>query len=92
MSAEEAAFLFLVLSGVLALLGGILWTRSNWRSDAPPYGRHTRCLDVTLHPERYARDYSLRVIRTLSLAGALLLAGARGILAHQAFLDFSGRE
>ena len=71
---REAAFL--ILLGAVALIGGILWARVNWRPDVAPYGRQTRALDVTLHPERYARTDALRVIRTLNFAGVLLVASA----------------
>lgn len=67
---REALFLTLVFAGVLALLAGMLLTRVHWRQDIPPYGRQTRFIDVTLHPERYAKDAPFRMIRTLSTAGA----------------------
>ena len=85
---DEAAFLILILSGVAILLGGMLWTRLNWRADVPPHGRHTRFLDVTLHPERYAKESALPVIRTLNRVGGLCVAGAIAVLAYRAFKDF----
>jgi len=85
---DQAAFLILTLSGVLALVCGIFWTRVNWRTDVPPYGRGTRFLDATLHPERYANVRALPAIRGLNLAGALGLAGALAILAYKACRDF----
>jgi len=80
---REAAFLVLLLLGILALLAGVMWTRLRWRADVPPYGRETRFLDVTLHPERYAREDSLLAIRSLNLAGALLLACAAGLVVYE---------
>jgi hypothetical protein len=79
----EAAFLGLLFSGILALLVGLLLTRLHWRPDMPPYGRRTRILHVTLHPEAYVRDAPLPVIRGLNLAGALLLAGAAGVTLYE---------
>ncbi len=87
----EAAFLILVLLGTVALVGGMLWTRLHWRADVAPFGRQTRSLDVTLHPERYAKSHALHVIRTLNLTGVLLVASAFGILAYEAFRSFAGR-
>ena len=72
----EAAFLILLFSGVGALIAGMLWTRVNWRPDVPPYRRGTHFLDVTLHPERYATGESVRAIRTMNAAGALLVVAA----------------
>ena len=76
MSTTESIFLCLLFSGILALLAGLLTTRVYWRSDMPPYGRRTRLLDVTLHPEKYATDGPVRVIRVLNFAGIVLLGGA----------------
>ena len=91
MTAREAAFLILILLGVVILLAGVLRTRLNWRPDVPPFSRRTSSLDVTLHPERYARADSVPGIRTLNLAGALLLAGAIGVLAYEAYRSFLWR-
>jgi hypothetical protein len=88
MRVEQAAFLLLILSGALALVGGLFWTRLNWRADVPSYGRGTRFLDVTLHPERYAKGRAVRVIRMLNCAGGLGIAGALAILAYKALRDF----
>lgn len=85
---EQAAFLILILLGVLALVGGIVWTRLNWRADVPPYGRDTRFFDVTLHPERYATARAVPTIRRLNIAGACAIATALAILVHKAFKDF----
>ena len=84
---EQTAFLLLILSGTLALVGGMFWTRLNWRADVPSYGRGTRFLDVTLHPERYAKGQAVPVIRTLNCAGGLCVAGALAILAYKALRD-----
>lgn len=83
MNATEAGFLVLVFTGVLALLAGMILTRVHWRPDIPPYGRQTRFLDVTLHPERYAVDAPFGVIRSLSAAGAGLLACAAAAVAWE---------
>lgn len=76
MRATEAVFLTLVFTGVLALLASMILTRAYWRQDIPPYGRQTRFLDVTLHPERYAKDAPFGVIRSLTAVGTVLLACA----------------
>ena len=83
MSTTEAAFLGLLLSGILALVAGVMVTRLHWHPDIPPYGRRTRFLDVTLHPEGYVKDAPLRAIRSLNLTGAVLLAGAAGVVAYE---------
>ena len=87
----EAAFLILLCLGIVALLGGLLWARLNWRLDVPPYGRRTRAMHVMLHPERYVKEDSLRAIRTLSLSGGLLLASAVAIVGYELFRIASGR-
>ena len=83
MIATEAVFLALVFTGVLALLAGMILTRVHWRPDIRPYGRQTRFLDVTLHPERYAKDGPFDVIRSLSAVGAVLLACAVAAVARE---------
>ena len=57
-------------------------TRLHWRPDIPPYSRRTHALHVMLHPEEYVKDAPLRAIRSLNLAGGLLLAGAAGVVAY----------
>jgi hypothetical protein len=79
----EPAFLILLFLGVFALLSGRVWTRLCWRSDVSPYGRHTRNLDVMLHPECYATPESVRMIRTMNVAGAVCVAGAVAVLAYE---------
>ena len=83
MSTTESSFLGLLLSGTLALIAGMFLTRLHWRPDIPPYGRETRFLDVTLHPDRYVKDAPLRAIRSLTLVGALLLVCAAGLVAYE---------
>ncbi len=83
MSATEAVFLALVFTGVFALLASMILTRVHWRPDIPSYGRQTRFLDVTLHPERYAKDAPFCVIRSLSAVGAVLLACAAAVVAWE---------
>ena len=79
----EVAFLGLLFSGILALLAGMLVTRLHWRPDIPPYGRRTRFLHVTLHPEAYVTAAPLRAIRALNIAGVLLLMGAMGVVVYE---------
>lgn len=79
----EAAFLSLLFSGIGALVAGAGLTRLHWRPDIPPYGRRTRSLHVMLHPERYVKDAPLCAIRSLNVAGSLLVAGAAGIAAYE---------
>ena len=79
----EGAFLILPFSGVSALIAGMMWTRLNWRPDAPRSGRSTPFWDVTLHPERYARVEYLRVIRAMNMAGLLLVGIAVIIVGYE---------
>lgn len=83
MITAEDAFLILLFPGLIALLAGVGLTRIHWRPDIPPYGRRTRFLDVTVHPEKYIRDAPLRAIRSLNLTGAVLLAGAAGVSVYE---------
>ncbi len=83
MSTTEAGFLALLFTGLLALLAGVGLTRLRWRRDIPPYGRHTRSLDVMLHPERYAKDAPLGVIRVLTSIGVGLLVCAAVVVAWE---------
>jgi hypothetical protein len=83
MITTEHIFFILLFPGILALLAGVGLTRFYWRPDIPPYGRHTRFLDMTLHPEKYAKDAPLIVIRTMNFAGVILLAGAVCISAYE---------
>ena len=79
----QAAFLILLFSGIIALLGGVMMTRIHWRTDIPPYGRRTRVLDVTRHPEKYVADAPLRAIRALNVTGLLLLAAAISVVVYE---------
>lgn len=83
MGTAEAAFLGLLFSGIAALLAGVILTRLHWRPDLPPYGRGTSALHVTLHPQAYVKNAPLRAIRSFNLAGAVLLAGAIGIVVYE---------
>jgi hypothetical protein len=74
----SAAFIGLLILGVLALLAGLTLTRLHWRPDIPPYGRRTRFLDVTPHPEAYVKDAQLRVIRTLNRMGRFFFSELQG--------------
>ena len=79
---HEAAFLSLLFSGIGALVAGVGLTRLHWRQDILPYDRRTRSFQVMLHPERYVKDAPLRTIRSLNVAGGLLLACAAGIVVN----------
>jgi hypothetical protein len=79
----EAVFRGLLLLGIGALVAGVGLTRLHWRSDIAPFGLHTRSLDVMLHPGRYTKGAPLGTIRSLNIAGAMLLAGAAGIVVYE---------
>jgi hypothetical protein len=83
MSTTEVAFLSLLLSAIVCLLGGVGLTRLHWRPDLHPYGRQTRALDVALHPEKYVTGAPLRAIRCLNHCGAIFAAGAVGITVYE---------
>lgn len=76
----QSTFLATWITGVLALVAGLFLTRLHWRSDVPPFGRHSRVLDILLHPDQYARPEAQRGIRVLVGLGILLLATGTGIL------------
>ena len=79
----QAAFLILLFTGIISLIGGMLWTRLHWRADVPPYRRRgTSALDVTFHPERYANPDNVPLIRVLFVAGALLVGSAVVIVGY----------
>jgi hypothetical protein len=80
----EQLFLVALFSGIIALVCGMLLIRANWRGDVVPFGRHSRTLDILLHPEKYARPELLRVIRTLNWMGLAFLLIAVGLLIHEA--------
>jgi hypothetical protein len=82
-STTEAAFLSLLFAGIVVLLTGLVLTRLHWRPELPPYGRGTRVLHVTFHPEAYVKDAPLRAIRNLNFTGAALLAGAFAVVAYE---------
>ena len=86
---DQAAFLTLILGGVVALVLARLRTRLNWKPDAPPY-REVRTVDIILRPGQYAREDAVAVIRSLNIVGLLALAGAVGILAYKAYRDLWG--
>lgn len=79
----QAAFLCLLFSGIAALVAGLGLTRLHWRPDIPPYGRGTRHLQVVLRPGRYVNDAPLRTIRSLNIAGSVLLAGAASVVGYE---------
>ena len=85
MNMTQRVFLGFLFSGILLLLVSLLLTRIHWRADIAPYGRRTRLLQVTMHPEKYTRDAPLRVIRVLSFVGILLLAGAAALVIRELF-------
>ena len=80
----QSTFLILLGAGIAAIVAGRLWTRVNWRSDLPPYGRDTRSSDLLLHPDRYVNAPSVGVIRLFNLAGAVFVAGAVCVLVYEA--------
>jgi hypothetical protein len=82
MSTIEVVFLILLFAGLFALLAGVILTRLHWRPDIPPYGLGTHFLDVTRHPQNYVKDAPLHAIRSLNLGGALMLAGAAGVVVY----------
>jgi hypothetical protein len=83
MSTTATAFLGFLFSGLFCLLAGLGLTRLYWRTDIPPYGRHTRSLHVALHPEEYVQDAPIRAIRCVNLIGAIFLAAAAGLTAYE---------
>ena len=83
MSTSEGIFLTLLVSGILVLVGSLMLTRLHWRGDIAPYGRRTPVVHVVLHPEQYTADAPLRVIRSLSFTGVLLLTGAAAVLVYE---------
>lgn len=87
----QAAFVCLLLLGIVALVAGLVLTRLHWRSDLEPFGRGTRYLPLLLHPDRYVRAAPLRSIRALNLAGVLLIVGAIGVLVAELLRPAIGR-
>ena len=83
MNTAQAVFLAFLIPGILVLVLSLMLTRMHWRADITPYGRGTRLLHVTLHPEEYTEDAPLRAIRSLSFVGALLLASAAALLVRE---------
>ena len=81
----ETAYLILIGSAILTRLAGLMLTRMHWHDDIALYSRGTKFLDMTLHPERYVKNAPLRTIRSLNVAGALLVAGAVAVLAYEFF-------
>jgi hypothetical protein len=80
----EQWFLTCWMTGTVALVGALFVARLNWQPGVRPFGRGSSTFDILLHPERYARRSSLRLIRTLSwLGGTLLMAGV-ALLVHEA--------
>src|SRR5262249_38600465 len=76
MPSTEMTFLLALFAGILCLIAGLLLTRFNWRSDVPPYGRHSKSFDVALNPAKYAGADVVPLIRTLNALGGILLAVA----------------
>lgn len=86
-----ALYLFLLIGGILFLLGGLFVTRSTWRADVEPFGRRSRFFQIALHPENFARPDRLREIRILNLVGGLLLLGALAVVCHDIVSSMAGR-
>jgi hypothetical protein len=82
-NAGETAFLAFLISGILVLVISLLLMRTHWRPDIAPYGRRTRLLHMTLHPEEYTEDAPLGAIRALTFVGTLLLASAVALLVRE---------
>jgi hypothetical protein len=87
----QALFLGLLFLGLGSLLSGVFWTRLNWRQDVRPFGRWTSSLDLVRHPERYANQDAVRAIRTMTVTGRLLLAGAAAMVAYELLRITSSR-
>lgn len=83
MITTQAAFLLMLVTGILALAASTGLTRLHWRDDIPPYGRRTRLVPVLRRPAQYTREAPLRAIRSLTLLGLLGLAGAAAVLAFE---------
>jgi hypothetical protein len=79
----QGVFLGFLISGILLLVISLMLMRMHWRADIAPYGRGTRLLDLTLHPEEYTEGAPLRAIRGLSFVGTLLLASAAALLVRE---------
>jgi hypothetical protein len=85
MNVAQRIFLGLLFAGILLLLASLLLARVHWRTDIARYGRRTRLLQVTMHPEKYTTDAPLRAIRVLNFVGILLLAGAAALVVRELF-------
>ena len=85
MNMTQRVFLGFLFSGILLLLVSLLLTRIRWRADIAPYGRGTRLLQVTMHPERYTTDAPVRAIRALSFVGIAFLATAAALVIRELF-------
>jgi hypothetical protein len=85
MNVAQGLFLGFLFAGILLLLVSLLLTRIHWRADIAPYGRGTRLLQVTMHPEKYTRDAPVRAIRALSFVGIVLLAAAAALVIRELF-------
>jgi hypothetical protein len=74
-------FLIGLLGGIAFLVAGLFVTRLHWRTDIPPFDRHTNALKVFARPSRHASG-SLPLIRALNAIGAALLVYAAVHLAR----------
>jgi hypothetical protein len=79
----QAVFFVCLISGIVLLLASLMLTRMHWRTDIAPYGRYSRLVHVTLHPEQYTMNAPLRAIRVLSFIGVVLLATAAAVLTYE---------
>jgi hypothetical protein len=78
----QQLYLTFLFAGIASLLGGLLVTRTSWRPELIPFGRHSRILDILLHPGRYAQSKSLPLIRMLNWIGMVLVAIAVGFVVY----------
>src|SRR5262249_24460814 len=66
----QVVFLTLLIGGIACLVCGLFVARQGWRSDIPPFSRRRPWFEIMFHPERYARQERLCVIRCLNAGGA----------------------
>lgn len=90
MSRALVLYLLLLGAGIACLVAGLSVTRRHWRADVAPFGRRSRMFQIALHPELYAQPGHLGLIRTLNGIGALLLAGALGVVGHDVWSAVAG--
>ena len=80
MTHPVGVFVALWTLGIFALTGGRLLTRLRWRKDVPEFRRDLGVMELALHPGKYAVREALPAIRSLTAAGAILMAMGLAIL------------